>query len=84
MREAAYTVQEVAEMTGFSRHTIVRMFEHETGVLVLERPEIMHKRRFRTIRIPRHVYERVITRLMVKRFVGSVDAKILVRFEYSR
>lgn len=65
MKEA-YTVAELAEMTGFSRRTITRLFEREKGVIILERPERMHKRRFRTIRIPRAVYERVITRLTVK------------------
>lgn len=56
----AYTVAEVAEMTGFSRQTITRMFENERGVLVVKRPERMHKRSYRSIRIPRLVYERVI------------------------
>lgn len=36
------------------------MFEHEKGVIVLERPETLQKRRFRKMRIPRAVYERVI------------------------
>jgi len=65
MKEA-YTVAEVAGMTGLSRQTITRMFEHETGVIVLSRPERMHKRSYRTIRIPRAVYERVIAGLTVK------------------
>lgn len=65
MKEA-YTVQEVAGMTGLSRQTVTRMFEREPGVIILKRPETMHKRSFRTIRIPRAVYERVIARLMVK------------------
>ena len=67
MREkAAYTVSEVAELTGLSKQTITRMFEDETGVLILERPESMHKRRYRSIRIPRVVYERVIRRISVQ------------------
>jgi predicted DNA-binding transcriptional regulator YafY len=33
------TVAEVAELTGFSRDTITRMFEREKGVLILARPE---------------------------------------------
>jgi hypothetical protein len=61
-----YTVGEVAELTGFSRNTVIRLFEKERGVLILARPERMHKRRYRSIRIPRAVYERVLYRLVKK------------------
>jgi predicted DNA-binding transcriptional regulator AlpA len=60
-----YTVAEVAAMTGFSRQTITRMFEREPGVIVIQRPETMHKRRHRTIRIPRPVYVRVIRKITI-------------------
>lgn len=53
-------------MTVFSRQTVTRMFERERGVLVMGRPESLHKRRYRSIRIPRSVYERVVKRLVVK------------------
>ena len=62
----AYTVAEVAALTGFSRWTVTRMFENEKGVLVLERPESMRKRGYRSIRIPRAVYERMVNKLTVK------------------
>lgn len=58
-----YTVNEVAALTGFSRQTVTRIFENERDVLILSRPESMYKRGFRSIRIPRAVYERVIRRL---------------------
>ena len=61
-----YTVNEVAALTGFSRNTVTRMFEHERGVLVLVRLESLHKRCYRSIRIPRAVYERVVYRLTVR------------------
>jgi hypothetical protein len=61
-----YTVAEVAALTGFNRMTVTRMFEHERGVLILGRPETMHKRRYRSLRIPRAVYEGVIGKLRVK------------------
>jgi AraC-like DNA-binding protein len=61
----AYTVAEVAALTGFSRQTVTRMFEKEKGVLIVERPETLHKRKHRSIRIPRAVYERVIRRVSV-------------------
>jgi hypothetical protein len=61
--KSTLSVNDAAELSGFSRNTIIRMFSSEKDVLVLNRPEKMHKRRYRTIRIPRHVYERVINRL---------------------
>jgi transcriptional regulator GlxA family with amidase domain len=63
--DRALTVADVAALTGFSRDTITRMFQHEPGVLVLARPSANHKRRYRSIRIPRAVYERVVRRLTV-------------------
>ena len=56
---------EVPALTGFSRQTVTRMFEREKGVLVLARPESLHKRSYRSIRIPRAVYERVVRKLAV-------------------
>jgi len=58
-----YTVAEVAVLLGFSRWTVIRIFENEPGVLVLLRPEKMHKRRRRKITIPRAVYLRVRAKL---------------------
>ena len=68
------TVAEVAALTGFSPRTVTRMFQDERGVIVLGRPETMHKRRYRSIRIPRAVYERVLARLRVK--VGSIPSTV--------
>ena len=65
MRADVYTVADIAAMMGLSRSTVTRLFEHESGVIILERPERMHKRSYRSLRIPRAVYERVIHRLMV-------------------
>jgi hypothetical protein len=59
----AYTVAEVARMLNYSRRTVVRIFENEPGVLIIKRPEKMNKRRYRTIRIPRAVYHRVLRRM---------------------
>ena len=66
MEKLVYPVAEVGTLTGFSRQTVTRMFEQERGVIVVERPETMHKRSYRSIRIPRKVYERVIGGLTVK------------------
>lgn len=59
------TIAEVAALTGFSRQTVTRLFENESGVLKVARSETMHKRRYRSLRIPRAVYERVVRRLSV-------------------
>jgi len=66
LEKPALSVDDVTALTGFSRRTIIRLFENERGVIVLGRPEAMHKRRYRSIRIPRAVYERVIARLSVR------------------
>lgn len=65
MEKNAFSVREVAALTGWSPQTITRMFEDEPGVFVLERPTKMNKRRYRSIRIPRAVYERVIRKYEV-------------------
>lgn len=66
MERSAYTVAEVAAMTGFSVRTVTRLFSEERGVIVLPRPTQMNKRRYRSLRIPRAVYDRVIGRLSVR------------------
>lgn len=64
--ERPLTIAEVSALTGFSRQTVTRLFERERGVLVIARPEAMHKRGYRSIRIPREVYERVRCRLALR------------------
>lgn len=54
-----YSVAELCVLLGCSRCTVIRLFENEPGVLTLLRPETMHKRRRRMIRIPHAVYLRV-------------------------
>jgi hypothetical protein len=41
------------------------MFECEPGVLIIERPETRNKRSYRSLRIPRHVYERVVRKIAI-------------------
>lgn len=60
-----YTVKEVAEMMGVSGVTVTRIFENEKGVIILDRPEKMHKRGYRSLRIPHAVYERVVRSMTV-------------------
>jgi len=70
-----YTVGEVAKLTGLSARTVTRKFQNERGVIVLERPETLHKRRYRTVRIPRMVYERVVQRIPARARKG-IDGEI--------
>lgn len=60
--ERLYTVQDLAKQWSLSTVTIRRLFEREPGTLVLtlRRPG---KRRYRTVRIPRSVAERVYRKL---------------------
>jgi len=80
MREKEiFTVAEVVALTGFSRNTIVRLFEDERGVIILERPEKLHKRRYRSLRIPRAAFEQVIGGMTVRIGTPKKKAKILAR-----
>ena len=58
-----FSVADVAALLGYSRWTVIRIFENEPGVLIRLQPETMHKRSRRTIRIPRHVFLRIKARL---------------------
>jgi AraC-like DNA-binding protein len=58
-----YSVAEVSALTGLSARSVTRLFENERGVIIYEVPNPNRKRAgYRTIRIPRHVYERVMRR----------------------
>lgn len=59
-----YSVAEVARLLGLSRQKVTSLFEDEPGVLVFESKQ-PGKRIYRSIRIPRHVYERVLRRCSV-------------------
>ena len=60
--ERHYSPEQLAELWGFSADTIRRLFEREPGVLVMER-NVAGRRRYRTLRIPESVAERVHRRL---------------------
>ena len=57
--EAYFTPAEIAERWRLSVDTVIRLFEHESGVLILENPRSKPRRRYRTIRIPHSVLLRV-------------------------
>jgi transcriptional regulator GlxA family with amidase domain len=65
--ETPYSVAEVAALTGLSARTITKLFENEHGVIVYEVQNPRRKRAsYRSIKIPRHVYQRVLRRLAVQ------------------
>jgi hypothetical protein len=64
--ERHYAVVEVAEMWHLSPDKVRDLFEHEPGVLVIGDQFPRHKRRYRTLRIPQTVLQRVHNRLAAK------------------
>ena len=58
-----YTPTEIAEIWNLSTDTVRKLFENEPGVLVLEDDKHRRRRRYRTLRIPEDVLERVHKRL---------------------
>lgn len=63
VKPPVYKLDEVAKMMGFSRGTVERLFRDEPGVIKFGHGEKMHKRKYYSVRIPKHVYERVLQRL---------------------
>lgn len=62
MYERHYSPAELAEQWNLSGDTVRRMFENEPDVLVFENPVRSSSRRFRTLRIPESVAQRVYSR----------------------
>jgi len=61
-----YTVAEVSKMMHLSPRVVTTLFEREPGVIIFETPNPRRKRQgYRSIRIPKPVYERVIRRYTV-------------------
>ena len=62
--ERHYTPEEIASIWNLSVDTVRRLFEGEAGVLIIERPRLRSRRRYRTLRIPESVAVRVHRRLI--------------------
>ena len=60
--ERHYSPADLGELWSLSADTVRRMFENEPGVLVFENPVRSSSRRFRTLRIPESVAQRVYAR----------------------
>ena len=61
--ERHYSPEDLGKLWNFSGDTVRRLFEREPGVLVIERARSRNARRYRTLRIPESVAERVHRRL---------------------
>jgi hypothetical protein len=61
--ERHYTPDELGEIWALSADTIRHLFEHEPGVLVIEHQRPRGTRRYRTLRIPESVAQRVHRRM---------------------
>jgi len=67
MDEQLRTVAEIAEMLGVSTDTVRHLFADEPGVIDLDRHEpAQGRRRYRLLRIPDSVLDRVVNRKRVK------------------
>jgi hypothetical protein len=60
MEDEIYSIAEVATRLKISADEVTLMFEDEPGVIDLGAPELMHKRRYRILRIPVSVLNRVL------------------------
>jgi hypothetical protein len=61
--EQHYSPAELATLWALSPNFIRRVFQDEEGVIVIDRKEKLHKRGYKTLRIPRSVALRVHNKL---------------------
>ncbi len=59
--ERYWTPKEIAALLRVSVDFAARLFENEPGVVILGRPVSDRRRRYRTLRVPDHVFQRVLT-----------------------
>jgi len=64
--ERHYAVAEIAALWNLSSDKVRELFEQEPGVLVIGDRNPRGKRRYRILRIPQTVVDRVYTRLSLK------------------
>jgi hypothetical protein len=64
--ERHYAVAEIAALWNLSTDKVRELFDQEPGVLVIGDRNPRGKRRYRTLRIPQTVVNRVYTRLSLK------------------
>jgi hypothetical protein len=66
MTEQHYSPADLAKKWGFSARFVRELFRNEHGVIVIDRPEKMHKRGYASLRIPESIAARVYSRLTVR------------------
>jgi predicted transcriptional regulator len=62
-REKHYSIIEIAELWALSEKTVRKIFEREPGVIHWTTAERLHKRGYRTLRVPESVLHRVHRKL---------------------
>jgi hypothetical protein len=62
-REKHYSVIEIAKLWALSEKTVRKIFEREPGVIYWSTEERLHKRGYRTLRVPETVLHRVHRKL---------------------
>ncbi len=60
-----YSIAEVSALMNLSPRKVTEIFEREPGVIIYEVKRLRKRASYRTIRIPRHVYARVLRRYTV-------------------
>lgn len=63
VNERFFTVADIAEIWKLSPDKVRRLFDREADVLVFENKSAFSRRRYRILRIPQSVFERVSRRL---------------------
>lgn len=66
MEDELFSVAELAERYKISTDKITRIFEDEPGVIDFGAPETMQQRRYRILRIPASVVNRVLQKRRIK------------------
>jgi hypothetical protein len=61
--ERHYSVIEIAKLWALSEKTVRKIFEREPGVILWGAEETLHKRGYRTMRVPETVLHRVHRKL---------------------
>jgi hypothetical protein len=61
--DAPMTINQVAEALGIKKDLVIKLFENESGTIIIVHPPARGKSRRRTIRIPTAVFYRVRHRL---------------------
>jgi hypothetical protein len=64
-REKHYSIIEIAELWALSEKTVRKIFEREPGVIHWSTEEKLHKRGYRTLRVPETVLHRVHRKLRI-------------------